>query len=82
MTDEELKRRAEVYAQLIEYPPFQCLVAEAEELVEDMKEAVVNDLVNDRLLDKGVITGIRNVINIPRQAVVEYQRLMGNSEPS
>lgn len=81
MTKEQ-QQRAEDYMELMEFEPFQRLVLEMDKHVEEVKEAVINDTVNDRLLDKGVVTGIRIAMTTPRQAVDEYQRSKKNSEPS
>jgi len=80
--EEQQQRRAEDYMQLVEFGPFQRLVEEMGEMVDDFKEAVINDTVNDRLLDKGIVTGIRIAMTTPRQAVEEFKRSEENSEPS
>lgn len=77
MTDEELKLRAEMYRQLLEYEPYRFLVKEMERDIEGLKEAITNDWVNDRLVDKGIISGIRKVIYTPIDAIKQE-----NSEPS
>lgn len=78
----ELKELAELYIQLLEFPPFQRLMAEKEKHIEALKEAIVQDFVFDRLIDKGIIQGIRLVLSEPENVINEYNKLKENSEPS
>lgn len=74
MTDEQLERRAEIYFELIEFEPFKFLVKEMNKDIEELKEAVINDLTDERLVDKALVWGIRKVINTPYQAIEESDK--------
>jgi hypothetical protein len=78
----ELKELADLYARLIEFPPFQRLVAEKEKHIEKQKEAIINDLTDERLVDKAIIQGMRLVLSEPMNVINEYNKLKENSEPS
>jgi hypothetical protein len=83
MTDEEIKKRGEIYLQLIEFSPFQYLVEEMREKSASIGETIVNDLTpgKDCLWDKGKRAGIEDVINTPLNAVKEAEQLL-NTENS
>ena len=83
MTDEEIKERANAYLELVNYKPFQRLVAEMEEDIKEIKEVVINYL-TDGLQDKAVgeaaiIPGMRRVISTPINAIKESNNLNENS---
>lgn len=80
--EKEFKELAEFYMRLVEFPPFQRLVLEKEKHIEEQKEAIVNDLVNERLVDKAIIQGMRLVLSEPMNVINEYNKLKENSEPS
>ena len=80
-TNDEIRERAAIYRQLIDFKPFQALVIEMGQDIEEIKEANVTDITSDGLYDKGIVAGIRQVINTPINAIREAEKLE-NSEPS
>lgn len=67
----DLKELAAVYRQLIEFKPFQRLVAEMKLKVENLKESNINNIDND-LITKGIVSGIRTVIFEPNSVIEEF----------
>lgn len=84
--EKQLKERAVVYRQLIEYEPFLYLIEEIKEVIKDMGESIITDYDDDRMLDKGIVAGMRKVIETPIDAIKEASKLNNpnqeNSEPS
>jgi hypothetical protein len=82
MTEQEIKERAEIYRSLVEFKPFQYLVDEINERAEQLKEAIVSDLDNDRIVDKAIRMGMKQVLDAPLTAIREADNIKEDSEPS
>jgi len=72
MTQEQLKDLAATYRQLLDFKPFQLLVKEMVDKVEEFKESNINNDDNDLRL-KGMVSGMRYVISEPENVIAEFE---------
>jgi hypothetical protein len=80
MTEDELKERAEIYRQLIDYKPFLYLIEEVNGDIKDAGEGILNDNTgNPRLYDKGIIAGKKAILQLPYEAIEEAEQYNENS---
>jgi len=76
------KDRAEIYRQLVNFPPFQYLVKEIEQDIMELTIGVACDLGDLRLVDKGRMIGMRDVITLPGYTVTAFDKQTEDSKPS
>ena len=67
----DIKSKGEIYTQLLNNEAFIELVDEMKQEIEEVTEGIIGDTDSSRLVDKGIIMGIRKVIERPAQAVTE-----------
>jgi hypothetical protein len=80
MTDDELKERAAIYRQLLDFKPFQYLMNEVNKNIEEIKEEIVTDLTKERLCEKWMMAGMKTVLTIPLSAIREVENLNEDNE--
>jgi uncharacterized protein YjbK len=71
ISENNLQDLAIAYRQLLEFKPFQVLVEQMKEKIEDLKESNINTDDND-LKVKGMVSGIRTVINEPIDVIQQF----------
>ena len=77
-----LKDRAEIYRQLVNFPPFQYLVKEVEQNIMELTISVACDLCDLRPVDKGRMMGMKDVITLPEYTVTAFDKQTEDSKPS
>jgi hypothetical protein len=84
MTDKELKERAEVYRQLLDYPAFQYFMTELHQRQLEIRDGIAESITpgDDKLYDKGMRAGIRYAIELPDEAIKESEQINTNMENS
>ena len=86
LSKKEVIARGNKCRELLKFEPYQDILAEMEEFIEDKKEQIVKHLIegytDKAMMDATTISGIRMFINQPIEAVEEANNLNENSEPS
>ena len=85
-TEDEVKIRAAKCRSLLNFGPYQEIVADMEEFIESTKEEIIGYLIEGltekAMIGATIIAGVRRVLNQPIEAIEEANNLNENSEPS
>jgi len=80
MNKSDVLERGEIYYQLTQRPEWQIYIKEINQLIDNIKESIVGDLHKDRMVDKGIVSGLRRAINLPESAIKEMQETKERNE--
>ena len=74
-TKAKIEERGLMYRQLISSKAFQYLVDEVVANIEDATKTIMNDFTTNSFAGKGIVQGMRMVLDIPTFAVKELKQL-------
>ena len=80
MKDQELIDRGKILKQLMDFPPWKYLVEEMMEKCDTLKDVIVEDSVDMRLKERGIRSGILEMINTPFFAVETMEEILTEQE--
>ena len=68
------------YERLTRYPEWATFEADIREIIEQKKNAVIFDLVNDRMEDRAICWGLRMSLDLPTNTMNEAAQLKAEDE--